>query len=820
MSIFSIKDYKVNGYEMDIYVDSSKLEGYEDIKVIFRNRRSKERIYCVPIVKRKQNETVVMTEFKELNFSLEKNILDLAFEINGKEERIYKDTHNENEILNIDPSKSINIRENYIGIPYLTAKSELSILISNNETGELFENFSGRAYIDNILVEHNTISFDFVNFYKELAKKVSIILSERSSKKEWRKDIDSRCIINNRITVDLMDFINEDNNYVSRWDSYIEVVYDHVVIRNKIGKFGKGLLSKSNRYYNCIDTEEENIICPYLTTKNEVSLLINNKDEVLSEKLESNISLNKLDMKKSVIIGEVEIEVVDHKDYKVDSAIIKLRSDIEDRSYKIPTESKRISGNISIVKFSLNLCQYELDQFYWDLFVIININDEKYKIKVKNPTNEVKDKIDNKIVKFSYTNKEGYLIYPYISRVKSLAISYRKKAYYESNLYKVKENIAYYTYRLFKGYFDKKDIWIGYEKFSEGAQDNGFYFFDYCYRNNKKKNFYYIIKKSSNDFENVKHMKDKVLEFMSFKYMVYMYAAKLLISSESKGHSYDVRIEKGKLRKALDKKKIVFLQHGVIALKKIDYIFNKKKGNVVNLFVVSSEYEKGIIRSHFGYREDEILNTGLCRWDVLEDKSDRNNREILLMPTWRSWMDGIAEEKFMETDYYKSYFDLLNSHRLQEMIEMHNIKLKFFIHPKFKEYIGKFSTRNKNINIYEYGEVKVNDLLMKSSMLITDYSSVAWDMYYQKKPIVFYQFDIEDYNKYQGSYLNMETELFGDQVFEAKELIQTIQEYIARDFKEKDEYANIRSKYFTHIDKNNCERTYNAIVEKIEMLKR
>lgn len=181
-------------------------------------------------------------------------------------------------------------------------------------------------------------------------------------------------------------------------------------------------------------------------------------------------------------------------------------------------------------------------------------------------------------------------------------------------------------------------------------------------------------------------------------------------------------------------------------------------------------------------------------------------------------MDGISEEKFAETDYYKNYLEFLNSNELYKVIEKNHIKLKFFIHPKFKEYIGKFFSNNKNISIYEYGEVKVNDLLMNSSMLITDYSSVAWDMYYQKKPIVFYQFDIEEYDRYQGSYLDMETELFGDRVFTIDSLIKNIEEYISREFKEKDEYAAMRSKYFTHVDKNNCERTYNAIIKRKEML--
>ena len=49
------------------------------------------------------------------------------------------------------------------------------------------------------------------------------------------------------------------------------------------------------------------------------------------------------------------------------------------------------------------------------------------------------------------------------------------------------------------------------------------------------------------------------------------------------------------------------------------------------LFVVSSGYEQKIIHDYFGYDNEEIIITGLARWDVLEDKSDPAHKEILLM---------------------------------------------------------------------------------------------------------------------------------------------------------------------------------------------
>ena len=73
-------------------------------------------------------------------------------------------------------------------------------------------------------------------------------------------------------------------------------------------------------------------------------------------------------------------------------------------------------------------------------------------------------------------------------------------------------------------------------------------------------------------------------------------------------------------------------------------------------------------------------------------------------------------------------------------------------------------------------------------MLITDYSSVCWDVCYLDKPVLFYQFDYDMYMQAHGSYLDMEHELFGERYTEYEKLIDGIEEYIHNGFKEKEEY--------------------------------
>ena len=91
-------------------------------------------------------------------------------------------------------------------------------------------------------------------------------------------------------------------------------------------------------------------------------------------------------------------------------------------------------------------------------------------------------------------------------------------------------------------------------------------------------------------------------------------------------------------------------------------------------------------------------------------------------------------------------------------------------------------------------------------MLLTDYSSVSWDVYYLGKPVVFYQFDYDLYMQANGSYLDMKKELFGDRYITEEEVIRGLEEYVQNDFREKEKYGSLRQEYFAYNDQNNCKR--------------
>ena len=250
------------------------------------------------------------------------------------------------------------------------------------------------------------------------------------------------------------------------------------------------------------------------------------------------------------------------------------------------------------------------------------------------------------------------------------------------------------------------------------------------------------------------------------------------------------------------KNKKVFLQHGVIGVSRVNHVLHKNKVNY-DYFVVSSEFEKRHIVEEFGYDEKEVIVTGLARWDNLNNEAKKN--KILLMPTWRSWIK--SEEELLNSNYFKTYLDFLNSEEIHKILKEKNYELTFYPHYQTQKLLSKMSDNfGENVTIVRQGEKSVQDLINENYILITDYSTVAFDFAYSNKPVIFYQFDYDEfYSKhYNEGPINHKKDLFGIKVYNLKELseaLKTDSTYI------KSRHIN---KYILKTD-NHCEKVFNYI---------
>lgn len=387
----------------------------------------------------------------------------------------------------------------------------------------------------------------------------------------------------------------------------------------------------------------------------------------------------------------------------------------------------------------------------------------------------------------------------------------------DSHAFRLKELAAFGLYKLFRPLWKKKKIWLVFEKYCTSAQDNGFYFFRYCMENlpaQEKKHIYFILDKNSAQWPIIRQYQKQVIPFLSFRHIFYLLIADLYIGSDARAHAYAWMPMPNLISREINKHDIFFLQHGVTALKRVDQIFGKHGSSPMTYFDVTSLMEQKIIVENFGYDKAHTPVLGFSRWDALQNKSSSFFPKVLVMPTWRSWLEGKDDDFFCSSQYYRTYMNLLQNQELLSFLKETGTKLIFYIHPKLREFMKTFHTNSSEIELIPFGKRALNELIMECSMLVTDYSSVCWDVYYLGKPVIFYQFDTELYERTNGSYIDMEHDLFGDCCKEENQLVSLIIEYSKNNFHEKEIYGNMRKDLFAYQDHNNCKRIYNFIAEK------
>lgn len=496
---------------------------------------------------------------------------------------------------------------------------------------------------------------------------------------------------------------------------------------------------------------------------------------------------------------------------KITDVVLKYRSKIEDVTIPVGFSVKK-KGKKVILKIDINFTEdMPLKPIYWDIRAVVEKYGSKQLIRLVS-----KKEIGLKLKFFALNcvckiNSEN-LIFPYLNKGKVLCFCYKENGEYDTAFVKAKEVLVFALYKVFGWYWRRKNIWLVYEKFSNYAQDNGYFFFKYCMENlteEQKKNIFYVIDKRSPDYKNVKKYKKHVVQFMSMRHMMYCLTMKICIASDSKPHLYKWRSTPSFIVNGINRKRELFLQHGVTALKKVHMLFGKKGSSPMTYFVTTGKVEQEIAVNELLYTEETAPITGFARWDALENKEDKKDRFILVMPTWRSWLEDVSDEDFMQSDYYNRYTSLLKSPELAKILEESNTRVVFYIHPKFAGYIDNFKDLvGEKISYIPFGQEPLNELMMKCSMLITDYSSVCWDVYYLDKPVLFYQFDYDKYSVAHGSYINMETGLFGNRSTEEADLIKDIRHFVENGFVENEKDRIDAAKYFEYRDNNNSKRIY------------
>lgn len=227
---------------------------------------------------------------------------------------------------------------------------------------------------------------------------------------------------------------------------------------------------------------------------------------------------------------------------------------------------------------------------------------------------------------------------------------------------------------------------------------------------------------------------------------------------------------------------------------------------------VSSEHVVGHYAEAFAISKSKIYPAGIPRTDVFFDEEYKENvkasiyqefprikearKVILYAPTFR----GINAK----TAYFPMH--LLHIKKIGSYLKEVNGVMIVKMHPFVKQKLEiPEEYKNYFIDASEYREV--NDLLFVTDLLITDYSSVIYEMSLLKKPMLFYAFDLKQYVAERGFYEPFEDIVPGKIVRTLPALLKALEEEDYEEYK----LDGFIEKNFKYTDGKSTDRVIDSV---------
>jgi hypothetical protein len=353
---------------------------------------------------------------------------------------------------------------------------------------------------------------------------------------------------------------------------------------------------------------------------------------------------------------------------------------------------------------------------------------------------------DNKISIFLRQSTKNYLY-----------ITLREKNITDSAKEKRKINSAWILSKIISIFW--KPV-IFYEKHTSSFEESAARLFSVL-AGQDTKNIYFILPSSSETFTNIKKKyKNSIIEKYTFKHYLAFFCANSFIATESLAHSVDLRPQNKRIlrRIVFYKGKFIFLQHGVMYMVSLSSATRRGfryRGGLLpanSKVVVSSLLEAKHFILQGNYPSNKLLLTGLPKFDVAT--KDKDADKIVIMPTWRPWELNLSKIAPESTGYYKMIKSIVSA-----VPKEFSSKIIILPHPLFKEVLDKSPLAGYCID----DSISYDDVLKKTDLLITDYSSIAYDAFYRGANVIFWWKNKEEcMAEYRGGLMLNDSNIFGD----------------------------------------------------------
>jgi CDP-glycerol glycerophosphotransferase (TagB/SpsB family) len=379
------------------------------------------------------------------------------------------------------------------------------------------------------------------------------------------------------------------------------------------------------------------------------------------------------------------------------------------------------------------------------------------------------------------------------------------------------ENLLFRIIRYRRTKQSQKNIWIFCDRLHE-AGDNAEALFEWVYKHHPEIEPYFILEETSKDYSRLSSI-GKILEPNTFQCRMKCALAEVFLSSHfGRFKSYK---SNHALRDAFATQPFIFLSHGITLCNLSNQIWRFQENFSAIITSVISEYNSILSLSlDYGYQPHEVWLTGLPRFDKLYNNPQK---QITIIPTWRLWLINkktitmgklAAIEHLKKSDYYKFYHALITNPQILRVAQQYGYTICLALHPVFRKWYTEVfdnpTTPIKSVNS------SYRDIFAKSDLILTDYSTAAFDFAYLKKPIIYAQFDKETF--YSGKHTATPIKSFSYDKDGLGEVTSTLQDTIASLIKNikngcqlSEYYREKMNNTFAFNDSNNCLRVFTKV---------
>ena len=266
------------------------------------------------------------------------------------------------------------------------------------------------------------------------------------------------------------------------------------------------------------------------------------------------------------------------------------------------------------------------------------------------------------------------------------------------------------------------------------------------------------------------------------------------------------------------KVKLIQLWHAGIGFKSVGYARFGLEGSPHPYKSCHRNYTHAIVdqkdlapiyQEVFGVKKEIFISTGIPRLDgyLTKERIDKACDELYkINPKFKTKKVILFSPTYRGTGSHTAYYDfeLLDIKSIVELCKKNNSIFVIKNHP----FINKTMDIPKEYSeyIYDYSSLDINDLIYISDIMITDYSSCAYEYSLFDRTLIFYRFDKELYEYERPMHT---VNKFTSKQYETKEFDEVIKyvDKISKEIKIEDRFKNIK--------KNNRDNTCKAIEDEI-----